>query len=325
MITILVAILAVAVLVACGLAALTARTASRIEQAFPPRGKFMEIDGNNIHFTDNGKGPPIVMIHGLTGQLNHFAYVLDQRLTQKYRVVLIDRPGSGYSTRAAGASASLAAQAAIVMQVIRALGLKKPLLVGHSLGGALSLAAAVDYPDEIGALALIAPATHVANEPPPVFRTLTLRSNLARFLFAWTLAAPLAIRRSKPILDIIFGPDAVPRDFATKGGGLLSLRPSTYISGAQDLAALGDSLPLVTGRYSEIKMPVSMLFGQSDRVLDPALHGERLKDKIPQLAFESVPGGHMIPITIPETVAAYIDRAAQTLADAKATHRPAAE
>lgn len=316
MITILIVLLAAIVAIACGLAAFTAWTKNRVESALPPRGKFMEIDGNNIHYTDSGQGQPVVMIHGLTGQLNHFAYVLDKGLAGKYRVVLIDRPGSGYSTRAPGASASLANQAAVIMKVIRALDLKKPLLVGHSLGGTLSLAAAIDYPNDIGALALISPATQPADEPPAVFKTLALRSDFARRLVAWTVATPLSIIRSKPILDVVFGPDAVPRDFATKGGGLLSLRPSTFISGSQDLAAAGESLPLMVGRYPEIKLPVSILFGQGDRVLDPAIHGERLKEKITHLALESIPGGHMIPISEPDAVAAYIDRAAQKLAGA---------
>lgn len=325
MITILIVLLALVVAIACGLAAFTAWTKSRIESALPPRGKFIDIDGNNIHYTDSGKGQPIVMIHGLTGQLNHFAYVLGEGLAKKYRVVLIDRPGSGYSTRTPGASASLANQAAVIMKVVRALDLKKPLLVGHSLGGALSLAAAIDHPDDIGALALIAPATQAADEPPAVSQTLMLRSDFARRLVAWTIATPLSIIRSKPILDIVFGPDPVPADFATKGGGLLSLRPSTFISGSQDLVAAGDSLPLMVGRYPEIKLPVSILFGQGDRVLDPAIHGERLKEKIPQLVFEKVPGGHMIPITESGAVAAYIDRAAQKLAGVNTAHSPAAE
>jgi pimeloyl-ACP methyl ester carboxylesterase len=148
--------------IVAGLVWFTARTARKIEAAMPPRGTFMEIDGQRIHYIDQGNGPAIVMLHGLGGNLQHFTYALVDRLANQFRVIAVDRPGSGHSTRPKQASAALGAQAATLAHLIRALKLEKPLLVGHSLGGALALTMALQYPDCAGALALIAPLTRPA-------------------------------------------------------------------------------------------------------------------------------------------------------------------
>ncbi|MFX8512336.1 alpha/beta fold hydrolase, partial [Acinetobacter baumannii] len=84
----------------------------------------------------------VVMIHGLGGNMLHFGYAMADKLANDFRVVLVDRPGSGYSTRPDAAPATLTAQAGTIATLIRRLDLKQPLVVGHSLGGALSLAIA---------------------------------------------------------------------------------------------------------------------------------------------------------------------------------------
>jgi pimeloyl-ACP methyl ester carboxylesterase len=156
---VLLAIVVVLAAVVAGLVWFTARPADRIEAALPPRGQFMEIDGQRIHYIDRGSDPAIVMIHGLGGDLQHFNYARVERLAGEFRVIAIDRSGSGSSTRPKHASAALGAQAATLASPIKTLQLEKPLLVGHSLGGALALTIALHHPDCAGALALIAPLT----------------------------------------------------------------------------------------------------------------------------------------------------------------------
>ena len=157
--TLLAAVLGVLALCAAGLVLFTWRTARAVEKALPPQGLFLTIDGARLHYLDEGQGPAIVMIHGLGGQMAHFTYALADRLKDDFRVVLIDRPGSGYSERREGASARLRAQGDVIAKAIAALKLEKPLVVGHSLGGAIALAVALDHPDQVSGLALIAPFT----------------------------------------------------------------------------------------------------------------------------------------------------------------------
>src|SRR5512141_963154 len=142
---ILTLLLIVAVIVA-GLVWFAANTARKVEAAVPPSGQFIEIDDQRLHYVDTkGAGPAIVLIHGLGGTLGNFTYALVDKLSGEFRVIAVDRPGSGYSVRPDEAPARLGAQADTLAKFIRALGLKQPLLVGHSLGGALSLAIALDH------------------------------------------------------------------------------------------------------------------------------------------------------------------------------------
>jgi pimeloyl-ACP methyl ester carboxylesterase len=235
---VMVAILAIAILAAlltASLAAYAALTMRRVEKAIPPRGRFVEIDNCRINYLDVGSGPAIVMIHGLGGQMLNFNYGLIDRLADASRVIVINRPGSGYSTRPEDEPARLRAQGDLVAKFIATLGLDRPLLVGHSLGGALSLAVALDHPESVGGLALLAPLTHPLSAPPEPFRDCEISSKFLRTLVAWTLAIPATKLKRDAILAVLFDPDPVPGDFDTCGGGLLSLRPKSFCATSLDL------------------------------------------------------------------------------------------
>jgi pimeloyl-ACP methyl ester carboxylesterase len=293
-----------------GLVVFTARTARKVEAALPPSGRFIEIDGERIHYVDlGGTAPPLVMIHGLGGNLMHFTYALADRLTNEFRVIMVDRPGCGYSERPDGAPADLTAQAATLAKFMREFGLKRPLVVGHSLGGALSLAIALDHPDCVGALALIAPLTHVA-EVPDVFKGLFIRSPILRKVIAWTLATPLGILREKETLREVFRPERAPADFMARAGGPLGLRPSAFCSASSDLVLTLSVLPKYVDRYASLALPMGMLFARGDRLLDYRAQAEAMKAICPALDLELMDGGHMLPMTAPDRCAALIRRCA---------------
>jgi len=213
-----------------------------------------------------------------------------------------------------GAPAKLSAQADTLAKFMRALGLKQPLLVGHSLGGALSLAIALDHPDCAGALALIAPLTHAQDDVPKPFQGLVVYSPTLRKIIAWTLAIPMAIRRAPDLLKIVFGPDAVPADYPTRGGGLLGLRPKSFYNTSSDLVAVNDDLPGMMTRYGGLTIPLAMLFAKGDRILDYRRQGEAMKQKCPALDLVLVDEhGHMLPVTAPDRTADLIRRVAARL------------
>src|ERR1700680_5205744 len=92
-------ILIIALIVA-GLVLFSANAAQKGEAAVPPCGRFIEIDGQRLHYVDTGgAGPAIVMIHGLGGTLWNYTYALVDKLSGEFRVIAVDRPGSGYSVR----------------------------------------------------------------------------------------------------------------------------------------------------------------------------------------------------------------------------------
>jgi pimeloyl-ACP methyl ester carboxylesterase len=311
MTTLLLVAAAVVVVSLGGLVIFTAITARRVEKALPPRGRFIEVAGARIHYLDKGSGPPIVILHGLGGQMGNFTYALLERLTDEFRVILMDRPGSGYSTRARRATGRLTEQAATVAEFIRKLGLERPLLVGHSLGGAIALGVALDHPEAVGGLALVAPLTHVPKNVPSPFRALDIKSDFLRWLVAWTVATPIGIRRGKAILDRIFSPEPAPADFPIRAGGILGLRPRSFHNTSSDMRAVNLDLWAMVGRYSSLQVPVRILYGLNDEVLDHQVHGEAMKTKSPMVSLELVKGGHMLPITAADLTAKFIKAAAR--------------
>lgn len=299
-------VVAAVLLLVLALAAFTAHTARRVERALPPAGRFVEVGGARIHYVERGQGPALLLIHGLGGHARTFTHSLVDRLARDHRVVVMERPGSGHSTRPRGASAGPLSQARTVAEFIRALDLDRPLLVGHSLGGAIALATALEYPELVRGLALVAPLTHVEEAPPAVFAPYAIGSPLMRWLVAWTVATPGTILRRRAALDALFGPDAVPRDYALAGGGLLGLRPRGFFGASTDMVAVNGEMPGLIERYETLRVPVGILYGAGDRILDPRVHGEGMRTRVPACRVEFIEGGHMIPLTAPDRVAAFI-------------------
>lgn len=293
--------------VAFGLVLFAAYTARRAEALVPPLGTFVDVLGARIHYVERGAGPTtLLMIHGLGGQARNFTYALADRLAGDFRLIIIDRPGAGYSSRVPGRSTGPCAQADVVAALIRTLGLDRPLLVGHSLGGTVALATAVGHRELVSGLALLSPFTQKQGRPPPVFAPLDIRSSLLRRIIAWTVATPVAILKRREVLEVIFGPDPVPRDYAIRGGGLLSARPKAFVAASTDLVAIREDMAGLIARYETLRLPVGVIYGTGDRILDPRLHGERLLAQIPDAELELIDGGHMIPLTAPEPVAAFV-------------------
>ncbi len=298
--TIILSLVILVIVVIAALVAFSAYIASKVEKALPPRGRFIDIGADRIHYVEQGSGSPIILVHGLSGQLLNFAYLDLQKLARSHRVIMLDRPGAGYSKRGESSPATIVNQAATVAAFIEALKLDKPVLVGHSLGGAIALAVGLNHPQSISRLALIAPLTHTQSEPPEAFRGLMIPSPLMRRAIAHTLATPLSIRKGPEVLAFVFGPEPVPKDFRTKGGGLLGLRPNSFYAASSDMLATAEDLPAMESRYSTLQMPVDVLYGRQDQILDYRLHGEALMQKIPYATLKLVDGGgHMLPVTVP--------------------------
>ncbi|HEY0847577.1 MAG TPA: alpha/beta hydrolase [Noviherbaspirillum sp.] len=301
-------LLAVLLTGGAGLALFTRWSARRVQDMLPPQGRFVEVEGVTFHVREQGSGPPILLIHGLAGQMRHYTYGMTERLASQYRVITLDRPGSGYSTRDKTVAADISSQAAAIAALIDKLQLGPTYVVGHSLGGAVALALALERPRQVTGLGLIAPLTHLPEDskPPAAFRALTITSPWLQALFAWTLAVPASIVGSRAVLEQVFGPEEVPRDFATRGGGLLTLRPSHFIAASRDLQAVPASLPAIVARYHALDVPVDILFGHKDRILNCKAHGQRLADKVKGARLKLVNGGHMLPVTNPELTARFI-------------------
>ena len=305
------ALAAAALLVAGYFAWTTRRIARQAEKAVPPLGAFVTVGGNRIHYVEQGEGRPILMIHGLGGTLHHLRRPLMEAFGDDYRLIALDRAGSGYSTRGNEQRGSLKEQARGIADFIDALGLEKPLLVGHSLGGAVAIATALDFPDKIAGLALLSPLTRFEASLPPEFKALAIESPFRRRLVANTLAVPMSVKNAPVVLDAVFGPQQPPADYAVEGGAMAGLRPQHFYATSTDL--LGSRLDLqgYEARHGDITMPVGILFGTEDRILNYERHGLSMTDRIPGIELEIVEGvGHMPQYAETERVVAFIRRIA---------------
>ncbi|MEN3748532.1 alpha/beta hydrolase [Sphingomonas sp. HF-S3] len=301
----LVWILAIVVLILAALALWAGHVARGVEKLVPADGRILDLGGARIHYTDQGSGPPIVMIHGLLGQVRNFAD-LAARMAVDHRVIVIDRPGWGHSSMVAPRP-DIAAQGEIVAAFIRALDVEKPVLVGHSMGGAVALAVGIAHPELVGGLTLIAPYTHPAERPPAVFRPMHVPAPL-RTPLAWTIATPIGMRTGAARTARVFAPDLVPADFATRGGAALSLRPRSFQSGSFELGMAHDSMMRLSQRYGAIEVPVAILYGHGDEVLDPELHGTDAAAAIPDATIDLIDGGHMLQVVYPAETEAWLRR-----------------
>ncbi|WP_122073278.1 alpha/beta fold hydrolase [Pseudophaeobacter sp. EL27] len=280
----------------------TRRLAREARHLVPPIGQFCNTVQGKIHYIDIGPrdAQPLVLIHGLSGQLQHFTYALAEDLAKDHRVIALDRPGCGYSTRNSDALARLPEQAKTLLDVLDQLEIQQPVLVGHSLGGAVSLAMALQAPEKIRGLALLAPLTHPSPQGAEAFKGLIVHTSVMRHLMAQTVAVPTAERTAAPVLQQIFAPEVCPDDFLIKAGGALGLRPESFVAASADASYLYPAIETQADRYAkELRTPGAILFGAEDAILAPQSQGKVME--IYGLGCEIAPDrGHMLPITAPE-------------------------
>ncbi|GAA4014237.1 alpha/beta fold hydrolase [Sphingomonas swuensis] len=281
------------------------QTARKAERLVPMDGRIVEAGPYLLHVTEQGHGRPLLLIHGLGAQLRSFAQEMVDELAKDHRVIRVDRPGSGYSPVLPGGSQHLTDQADAIAALIDTMELEKPLLVGHSLGGALSLHVAMRHPDKVGGLALIAPATQPVVDVPEVFRGLMVPLSLTG-LVSRTVAVPLGMATRDKVLREVFKPEPVPADYLVAGGGALALRPGNIEAACGDLQLAQIDADAMVERYGSLKLPVAILYGRDDNLLDPAVHGEKTAGEIPGARLTLVEGGHMLPFTQPLETALWV-------------------
>ncbi len=146
-------------------------------------------EGRRIHYGETGPvdGPLVILIHGTPGEWQDFYDVMKRpELADHVRLVAVDRLGWGGST-AGGLEPSMQAQAAAIAAVVRAHPDNRPvILVGHSLGGAVAPRVAMDFPQLVDGLVLVAPSID------PGLEETTWYQALARFpLVTWAIPKPL--------------------------------------------------------------------------------------------------------------------------------------
>ena len=138
----------------------------RIGRRYPAVGERVYVGGGALHVVERAaegeERGAAVLIHGASGNFADMSVALGERLSAKgFRVVCVDRPGHGWSERIFGReAASPVRQAELLLRAADELGVREAIVVAHSLAGAIGLAMALDAPQFVRALVLVAPVSH---------------------------------------------------------------------------------------------------------------------------------------------------------------------
>ena len=303
--------LAVSVLIALGLLAggtlwrASAREAAA-EAAYPPSGQFLTVEGLRLHYEMSGSGPDLVMIHGASGSLRDLTFALRDRLTDRYRVTLIDRPGLGHSDPLA--DTSLRAQARAIKAAMTQLGVTDPLVLGQSYGGAVALAWAM----EGGPRALILVGSPSMPWPGTLDPWYRVTANPVGRALAIPLAAAFVPQSYvSAATTAVFAPDPVPPGYEEHLGAALTLRRPTLAANTAQVNALRAELVTMEQHYPTLALPVELIHGTADTIVPLAIHSGPLSGLLPNVRLTVIDGaGHMPHHAHADTVIAAIDRAA---------------
>jgi pimeloyl-ACP methyl ester carboxylesterase len=304
----------ISMVIVAALAVLTLLTqagALYLQRTFPQTGKQVEVRGARLNVVDLGQrdapGPPIVMIHGASSNLEVMRQPLGDRLAKNHRVILIDRPGHGWSTRARLADSTPAIQARMIEEALEKLGVGPVILVVHSWSGALGARMALDYPARVAGLVMLAPVTHPWRGGVGWYNDV-IATPVIGPLLAYTVTLPLGLLIAEPGARNVFLPQIMPDGFVKKTATLLLLRPREFLANAYDLVTLKAAVAEQAPRYAGIKAQVTVISGDVDKTVSTSIHSRPFVASLPNAKLIVQPGvGHMVQNAVPDLVIAEID------------------
>jgi pimeloyl-ACP methyl ester carboxylesterase len=265
--------------------------------ALQPASKFFTWKGNDIHYTDEGQGPVLLMIHGFAGSFYNFQAVTEQ-MRDSFRVIRVDLPGMGLSDfHQSGEGTDYFREYKDFFRVfLDSANVDSCIVIGNSLGGLMASLVAISFPDKVKGLVLLNSAGYdmknvLKKGAGPLrwgwFRNLAERG-LPMYAVKYSVTYPFA---DKSKVD----PTEFPIDYAlvNRKGVLTSLI---------DLASSGQEPD--TSAFARIKTPSLIIWGKEDNII-PVDHAERFKRDLSnsQMKIYS-PCGHMPMMELPDSIVA---------------------
>src|SRR6266478_7476541 len=282
-----------------------------LQRAYPAQGRMIEVAGATLNVVDIGPreaaGPPVVMIHGASSNLEAMRRPLGDMLAKNHRVILIDRPGHGWSTRTRTVDSTPAIQAGMIDEALEKLGVIRAILVVHSWSGALGARMALDHPERVAGLVMLAPVAY----PWPggvgwYNRAVTIP--VIGPLLAYTITLPLGLFLTEPGARGVFLPQIMPDGFVSDTATPLLLRPREFLANARDLVTLKAAVIEQAPRYGEIKTPVVLISGGVDKTVSTDIHSRPFAKAVPHAKLIVLPNmGHMVQNAAPERVVAELE------------------
>jgi pimeloyl-ACP methyl ester carboxylesterase len=292
------------------LALVNRRLASNAESDNRPAGQFLEVNGVRLHYVERGSGTPLVLLHGNGSMIQDFeSSGLIDLAAKKYRVIVFDRPGFGHSARPRNVVWTPAAQAELINSALQRLRVSGAIVLGHSWGASVAVALELKYPNLVQGLVL-ASGYYYPTLRPDVVALSAPAVLLVGDVLRYTIS-PILGRVMWPLLMTkIFGPRSVPKKFEGFPKEM-ALRPSQIRASAAESALMIPDAFYFRDEYANLKMPMVIVAGEEDRLVDIDTQSTRLHSDIPQSSFHRVPGtGHMIHQTATDVIMSAIDEVA---------------
>ena len=300
----MISIILVTVLVT--LALLTQAGVFVLDRTYPPKGQTVAVAGASLNVVDLGRrdasGPPVVLLHGASSNLEVMR-PLAERLADRHRVILIDRPGHGGSTRERVEDSTPEVQARMIVEALDRLAVDRAIVVVHSLAGAIGARLALDYPSRVAGLVMLAPVTHPWPGGVGWYNRLVTRPVIGPLL-AYTVTLPLGLLVTQSGARNVFLPQVLADDFVESSATRLLLRPREFLANAHDLVDLKAAVAEQAPRYGEINLPVTIISGdENDKTVSTNIHSRPFAATVKGARLIVLPGvGHMVQYAAPELV-----------------------
>lgn len=306
----------------------TAWKSHQIARQFPQHGELADVEGyriNALHIPapPNPTLPPIVIIHGASGNLRDQETAFRKLLEGRAELLFIDRPGHGYSERGGPENDFPDGQAAAISRVMDLKGIGRAIIVGHSFGGAIAASFAVFHPEKTAGLLFLAPATH----PWPGGVDWYYKIAAAPWLGWWftrLVSLPAGLVLMDGATKSVFSPNRRRDRYVEEGAPALVLRPENFRNNAIDVANLHDYVTRISPRYKEITAPTVIITGDSDPIVLEEIHSQGLARDIAGSELVMIHGlGHKPDYVVPDVAIAAIEKIAGMGRDLQALARMA--
>ena len=278
------------------------------ERRNPPLGKFIDCDGVRVHYREWGdaSAPCVVLFHGNGTMIQDFSISgLVDLLAQRNRVLCFDRPGFGHSQRPRSRIWTPSTQADLFVKVLKRLGIRDSVVVGHSWGTLVAVALVLRGDYSVRTLVL-ASGYYFPTWRLDVWLLSGPAVPILGDLFRYTLAPIISFTILPAMLRKIFEPHPVPQAFKREFPISLALRPKQLRAAAEESAFLIPAAAQLQWHYPRIECPVRIVHGDEDHFIE-CEQSRHLHEALPRSTLHFVPNaGHMVhyadPIIISETL-----------------------
>lgn len=278
---------------------LTRVTVWRNLKAYSPEGEIVcSSSGTCLHAVVRGEGQPLVLLHGDGGTIYDWTLTILDDLSEDYRVIALDRPGFGFSTLKYPGTRPVE-QVEQIREVLQAMEVVDPILMGHSRGGNLALVYGLLYPEEVEGLITLGAAPYGGRVG---WYSRVLTTPVIGRILAHTWAVPPARPLVRAGLESAFGPgQELPEEYLDSYAAF-ELRPGQLLAHAYDQVWGREKIDWMAERYQELAVPLVILHSADDQNVpfDQAL---ALHESAPcSRLLELSDAGHEIMFTRPDLV-----------------------